>query len=55
MLIQRETYLIKTFDSLHDKLNDVFEDVSDGNFEASRNTINSLIYDLKELKKNTEP
>ena len=55
VLIQRETYLIKTFDVLHDKLNDVFESVSDGNFEDSRNSINSLIYDLKELKKNTEP
>ena len=55
VLIQRETYLIKTFDRLHDKLNDVFESVSDGNFEDSRNSINSLIFDLKELKKNTEP
>lgn len=55
VLKQRETYLIKTFDKLHDKLNDVFEGVSDGNFEDSRNSINSLIYDLKELKKNTEP
>lgn len=54
-LRQRETYLIKTFNILHDKLNEVFEGVTDGNFEESRNTINSLIFDLKELKKNTEP
>jgi len=55
VLKQRETYLIKTFNKLHDKLNDVFEGVSDGDFEDSRNSINSLIYDFKELKKNTEP
>ena len=50
----RERYLIRTFNHMHDKLNNAFEKISDGEFEECKGTINSLIYDLKEIKKRME-
>lgn len=51
----RQRYLNKAFDRMHDKLNDAFEHVFDGEFEECKNTVNSLIYDLRQLKKSMEP
>ena len=50
-LTPRKRYLSSTFDKMHDKLNDAFESVFDGDFEDCKMTINSLIYDLKQIKK----
>jgi hypothetical protein len=54
-LASRQTYLNKTFDKMHDKLNDAYEHAFDGEFEQCKNTVNSLIYDLRQLKKSMEP
>lgn len=54
-LTPRKRYLSSTFDKMHDKLNDAFESVFDGDFEDCKMTINSLIYDLKQIKKSMEP
>jgi len=51
----RQKYLTSTFDRMHDKLNDAFEYIFDGDFEDCKNTVNSLIYDLRQLKKSMEP
>jgi|TARA_X000001316_G_C905831_1_gene22568 hypothetical protein len=50
----RHKYLTNVFDRLHDKLDDAFETIYDGDFEDCKNTVNSLIYDLKQLKKTME-
>lgn len=50
----RQKYLVSTFKRMHDKLNNAFEYTFDGDFEDCKNTINSLIYDLKQLKKSME-
>lgn len=47
----RHNYLVNTFDSLHQKLNAAFEEIYDGNFDACQNTLNSVIYDIREVKK----
>jgi len=54
-IAHREQYLIRTFNDMHDKLTDAFEEISDGDFDDCKNTINSLIYDLREVKKRMEP
>jgi ribosomal protein S17E len=54
-LSSRQAYLEKTFNRMHDKLNDAYEHVFDGEFEDGKNTINSLIYDLRQMKKSMEP
>jgi hypothetical protein len=54
-LPHRHKYLSSRFDRMHDKLNDAFEEVYEGDFECCRNTINSLIYDLRQIKKSMEP
>jgi hypothetical protein len=54
-LSSRQTYLAKTFDNMHDKLNNAYEEAFDGEFEQCKNTVNSLIYDLRQLKKSMEP
>jgi ribosomal protein S17E len=54
-LTSRQTYLAKTFDNMHDKLNNAYEEAFDGEFEQCKNTVNSLIYDLRQLKKSMEP
>tara|TARA_A100001201_G_C4081989_1_gene199261 strand:- start:596 stop:766 length:171 start_codon:yes stop_codon:yes gene_type:complete len=51
----REQYLVNVFNKMHSKLDSAFEDVFDGEFDECKNTINSLIYDLKDLKKTMEP
>ena len=50
----REQYIMNTFNRMHSKLDSAFEDAFDGEFEECRNTINSLIYDLKDFKKSME-
>jgi|TARA_B110000259_G_scaffold29573_1_gene31900 ribosomal protein S17E len=54
-LSSRQTYLNNVFNRMHEKLNDAYEDVFDGDFEQSKNTVNSLIYDLRQLKKSMNP
>ena len=51
----RQKYLTSTFDRMHDTLNNAFEYIFDGDFEDCKNTVNSLIYDLRQLKKSMEP
>jgi hypothetical protein len=51
----RQKYLIRIFNGMHDKLTEAFEEVSDGEFDQCKNTINSLIYDLKDVKKRMQP
>jgi hypothetical protein len=51
----RYKYLSSRFDRMHDKLNNAFEEIYDGDFEDCRHTINSLIYDLRQTKKSMEP
>lgn len=55
MQTPRQIYLDNTFRRMHEKLNDMFEQVFDGDFEECKNTTNSLIYDLRQLKKSMEP
>ena len=52
---QRQKYLDGVFNRMHDKLNDAYEEIYEGEFEACKETINSLIYDLRQLKKAMEP
>ena len=47
----RHTFLTNTFDSLHQKLNQAFEEIYDGEFDECNNTLNSIIYDIREVKK----
>jgi hypothetical protein len=47
----RLNYLQNTFDDLHQKLNNAFEEILDGEFEHCQNTLNSAIYDIREIKK----
>lgn len=47
----RYNFLSNTFDNIHRKLNDAFEEIHDGDFEDGQNTLNSIIYDIRELKK----
>jgi ribosomal protein S17E len=54
-LSSRQKYLSTTFDRMHEKLNDAYEHVFDGEFEECKNTVNSLIYDLRQLKKSMQP
>jgi|TARA_B100000497_G_C7651048_1_gene391692 ribosomal protein S17E len=51
----RQVYLNNVFNRMHEKLNDAYEHVFDGDFEESKNTVNSLIYDLRQLKKSMDP
>lgn len=51
----RQKYLISTFNRMHEKLDNAYEYVFDGEFEKCKNTVNSLIYDLKQLKKSMQP
>jgi ribosomal protein S17E len=54
-LYSRQKYLNDTFDKMHNKLNNAYEHVFDGEFEQCKNTVNSLIYDLRQLKKSMKP
>lgn len=54
-ILQREKYLTSVFNRMHDKLNNAYEDIYDGEFEDCKEGINSLIYDLRQLKKTMEP
>ena len=55
MAIQsREQYIVRVFNKMHDKLDYAFEDAFDGDFDYCKNTINSLIYELKDFKKSME-
>jgi len=54
-VLQRERYLNNVFNRMHDKLNNAYEDIYDGDFEDCKEVINSLIYDLRQLKKTMEP
>lgn len=51
----RLNYLNKSFDKIHQKLSDAFEDIVDGDFEEGQNTLNSVIYDIREIKKIMRP
>ncbi len=53
-ITSRERYITNAFNKMHGKLDSAFEDVFDGEFEECKNTINSLIYDLKDFKKSME-
>ncbi len=53
-ITSRERYITSAFNKMHGKLDSAFEDVFDGEFEECKNTINSLIYDLKDFKKSME-
>tara|TARA_B100000287_G_C20672582_1_gene793937 strand:- start:4152 stop:4322 length:171 start_codon:yes stop_codon:yes gene_type:complete len=53
-ITSREQYIVNAFNKMHSKLDSAFEDVFDGDFEDCKNTINSLIYDLKDFKKSME-
>ncbi len=53
-ITSRERYIMNVFTKMHSKLDSAFEDVFDGEFDECKNTINSLIYDLKDLKKSME-
>ena len=55
MAIQtREQYIVRVFNKMHGKLDSAFEDAFDGDFDNCKNTINSLIYELKDFKKSME-
>lgn len=47
----RLNYLQNTFDDLHQKLNNAFEEILDGDFDECQNTLNSAIYDIRDIKK----
>lgn len=51
----RLNYLSESFQNIHQKLNDAFEEVADGDFEDGQNTLNSIIYDVREIKKIMRP
>ena len=51
----RHNYLNKTFNELHRKLNNAYEEIYDGEFEECNNTLNSIIYDIREIKKIMRP
>jgi hypothetical protein len=51
----RLNFLINSFDDIHQKLNDAFEEIADGDFEDGQNTLNSVIYDVREIKKIMRP
>lgn len=51
----RQRYLTSTFNRLHDKISQIYEDIIDGDFEPAKNNINSMMSELKELKRNLEP
>lgn len=51
----RHNFLTNTFDDLHRKLNNAYEEVYDGEFEKGNNTLNSIIYDIREIKKIMRP
>ncbi len=53
-ITSRERYITSAFNKMHSKLDSAFEDVFDGEFENCKNTINSLIYDLKDFKKSMD-
>jgi|TARA_R110000803_G_scaffold25234_1_gene60277 hypothetical protein len=52
---QRIIFLINSFDDIHQKLNDAFEEIVEGDFEDGQNTLNSIIYDVREIKKTMKP
>tara|TARA_R100000231_G_scaffold136671_1_gene112184 strand:+ start:146 stop:316 length:171 start_codon:yes stop_codon:yes gene_type:complete len=55
MAIQtREQYIVRAFNKMHDKLDAAYESAFDGDFDETKNEINSLIYDLKDFKKSME-
>ena len=51
----RLIFLNKTFETIHQKLNEAFEDIYEGDFDSGQNKINSIIYDLRDLKKTMKP
>jgi len=51
----RLNYLNQTFEKIHQKLDDAFEEILDGDFEEGQNTLNSIIYDVRDLKKTMKP
>jgi hypothetical protein len=51
----RHNFLTNTFDDLHRKLNNAYEEVYDGEFDKGNNTLNSIIYDIREIKKIMRP
>ena len=51
----RLNFLTNSFDNIHQKLNDAFEEIADGDFEDGQNTLNSIIYDVREIKKIMRP
>jgi predicted translin family RNA/ssDNA-binding protein len=51
----RLNYLNNVFNNIHQKLNNAFEEIHDGEFEQGQNTLNSIIYDVRELKKTMRP
>lgn len=55
LITPRQKYLTSTFDRMHKKLDDAYESVFEGDFNDCKNTVNSLIYDLRQLKKSMEP
>lgn len=54
-ILSRQRFLSSLFNRLHDRVSQLYEDVFDGDFEPARNNINSMISELKELKRNLEP
>tara|TARA_R100000479_G_scaffold176494_1_gene131420 strand:- start:1378 stop:1548 length:171 start_codon:yes stop_codon:yes gene_type:complete len=53
-IVARERYILTTFNQMHEKLNNAFEEISDGDFEDCKQTINSLIHDLRDVKKSMD-
>ena len=53
-LSYREKYLTKTFNQLQEKLNNTYEHIFDGEFKEAKKLINSISYDLKQIKKQME-
>ena len=51
----RQKYLTSTFNRLHDRISQIYENVVDGDFEPAKNDINAMLSELKELKRNLEP
>jgi len=54
-LNHREKYLERKSKAIHNRVSDLFEHISDGEFEEAHNLINSTIKQLYDLRKNMEP